>query len=99
MTTISQPKLSSLKVIVPPIAEQDRIVNYIEKTYEKFVQAVDRAENEIQFLQEYRTALISEVVTGKIDVRENFQYKEVEETFLLAAEKQFEYMKNHVEKG
>ena len=30
-----------------------------------------KAEKQIQFLQEYPTALISEAVTGKIDVREN----------------------------
>ena len=32
--------------------------------------SINKAEKQIELLQEYRTALISEAVTGKIDVRE-----------------------------
>jgi type I restriction enzyme S subunit len=32
-------------------------------------QAIDSAQREIDFLQEYRTRLISDVVTGKLEVR------------------------------
>lgn len=57
-------------VILPSVKEQIQIVNFVESQSTKIDRAVSRIEKEITLLQEYRTALISEVVTGKIDVRE-----------------------------
>jgi len=55
-------------VSIPPLEEQQQIVEYIESETKRIDDKITRAEKEIELLQEYRTALISEVVTGKIKV-------------------------------
>lgn len=52
----------------PLIKEQIEIVNYLETETQRIDNAVFKIEKEIELLQEYKTALISEVVTGKIKV-------------------------------
>jgi len=69
-TNISQNALKSIKLPLPPIIEQKRIVQHIKKETTRIDTIISKTEKEIQLVQEYRTALISEVVTGKIDVRE-----------------------------
>ncbi len=54
---------------VPPIHEQGEIANAISSGAEHADQVSDRILNSIKKLKEYRTALISAAVTGKIDVR------------------------------
>ena len=56
--------------LCPPSAEQTDIVDYIEKATTNIEAAIDRARRQIELLREYRTRLISDVVTGKLDVRE-----------------------------
>ena len=68
MTTITQPKLASLEVVIPPIAEQQVIATYIEKETAKIDALISRIREGIEKLKEYSTALISAAVTGKIDV-------------------------------
>lgn len=53
----------------PPLAEQLEIVERCEATTRNLVGAIDSAEREVALLKEYRTRLISDVVTGKLDVR------------------------------
>jgi type I restriction enzyme, S subunit len=68
-TTIKNLSLYTLrntKMLVPPAEEQDAIVCYIDIETQKIDHTVSNIEKEIELLQEYRTALISEVVTGKI---------------------------------
>lgn len=60
----------SLKVPLPSLQEQQAIVQHIEAETTKLDQAIDRAQAEISLLREYRTRLIADVVTGKLDVRE-----------------------------
>ena len=72
----AQPKLTSdnlmnIEIVVPPIQEQQSIVNHIESEYSKIDFKKARTEELIELLTEYRTALISEVVTGKIKVIED----------------------------
>lgn len=55
---------------VPPIQEQREIVDYIEKETEKIDLLKKELEKQIEYLREYRTRLISDVVTGQIDVRD-----------------------------
>ncbi|MER3384080.1 restriction endonuclease subunit S [Pectobacterium aroidearum] len=55
---------------VPPISEQDDIANFVQKMLNKFDDLTLKALNQIDLLQERRTALISAAVTGKIDVRD-----------------------------
>jgi type I restriction enzyme S subunit len=54
----------------PPLEEQKRIFIHIDEQTKRVDGLVRDAEHAIQLLQEYRTALISAVVTGKIDVRD-----------------------------
>lgn len=54
---------------VPPLLEQDEIMNSISAKTHNQNTAISRLEREIALLREYRTRLISDVVTGKLDVR------------------------------
>lgn len=55
---------------VPPIEEQREIVKYIEQETEIIDLLKREVEKQIDLLKEYRTRLISDVVTGQIDVRD-----------------------------
>lgn len=70
MPKISQRHIKSWRVLVPPIEEQRKIVAAIENVTRRIFEAVNRTQKEIGLLREYRTRLISDVVTGKLDVRE-----------------------------
>ena len=54
----------------PPLPEQVAIVEYLDRTTAEIDIAVARAERQIELLNEYRTRLIADVVTGKLDVRD-----------------------------
>ncbi|TVP60850.1 MAG: restriction endonuclease subunit S [Nodularia sp. (in: Bacteria)] len=64
------PDFYNIYSLFPPFDEQNKIVQYIKN--ESFIvnQAIATIEKEIELIKEYRTTLISEAVTGKIDVRE-----------------------------
>lgn len=62
--------LKRIEILVPPFAEQTRIVYHLERATSGVVSADQRAHREIELLREYRTRLIADVVTGKLDVRE-----------------------------
>ena len=65
--------LSSLKdfrFAVPPKAEASRIARRIDDETSAMDRRVQQLEGEIRLLQEYRTSLVANVVTGKLDVRE-----------------------------
>ena len=68
---ISQELIKSFRVPVPPISEQQSIVQHIETECSKIDFKKARTEELIELLTEYRTALISEAVTGKIKVTED----------------------------
>ncbi|OGU12192.1 MAG: hypothetical protein A2X61_08425 [Ignavibacteria bacterium GWB2_35_12] len=70
VTRFGLPLDSITDVIVPlPLkAEQKQIVNHIENETQKIDSTITKIEKEIELMQEYRTALISEVVTGKVKV-------------------------------
>ncbi|MBK8752911.1 MAG: hypothetical protein IPL99_15315 [Candidatus Competibacteraceae bacterium] len=74
-TGISVPHLSpeqikGFKVILPSYSEQKGIIEYIENETATLNTAISRLEREITLLREYRTCLVADVVTGKLDVRE-----------------------------
>ncbi|MDP8265669.1 MAG: restriction endonuclease subunit S [Candidatus Aceula meridiana] len=54
---------------VPPKKEQLAIVKHINQFLSKNYLAIEKLEQEIKLIQEYCTRLISDVVTGKVDVR------------------------------
>lgn len=62
--------LKRIELVVPTVDEQAEIVAYLENATRDIVAAADRTHREITFLREYRTRLIADVVTGKLDVRE-----------------------------
>jgi type I restriction enzyme S subunit len=62
--------IKHFKVAVPPGDEQQRIVSFIGLEIAKADAALLRANRDIELLNEYRTRLIADVVTGKLDVRE-----------------------------
>ena len=66
--SLSQELLKRLPVIIPPFEEQILISNHIETETAKLNKAISTIEKEIALVQEYKTALIAEAVTGKIDV-------------------------------
>jgi Restriction endonuclease S subunits len=70
-TTFKELSTDSLKnflLNVPPIEEQKEIVEFIESKTNEIDSTIAKIEKEIELVKEYRTALISEVVTGKIKV-------------------------------
>lgn len=62
-------KLKEVFTIFPGFDEQTAIVDYLDRKTDQMDDVISKTHHEIELLQEYRTALISEAVTGKIDVR------------------------------
>jgi type I restriction enzyme S subunit len=63
-------KLRAHRFPFPPLAEQRLLVSLLDSELKKLDQAIAMAHCEITLLLEYRTRLIADVVTGKLDVRE-----------------------------
>ena len=59
-----------LRLLCPPLEEQRIIVDVVNKESADTRRAIDLAHSELSLLREYRTRLIADVVTGKLDVRE-----------------------------
>ena len=53
----------------PPEHEQDLIIEHLERATHEIDSVIDRARRQIELVEEYRTRLIADAVTGKIDVR------------------------------
>ena len=66
---LSPDALKSIPFVEPPIVEQRAIVSYITEISEKIDSYITKLKEEINYLQEYKQRLISDVVTGKVDVR------------------------------
>ncbi|EGQ7952840.1 restriction endonuclease subunit S [Vibrio vulnificus] len=69
MAKVSQGHIKAWLTVLPPINEQNDIVDYLKGVDKKFALLICQTERAIQLMQERRTALISAAVTGKIDVR------------------------------
>ncbi len=67
---IKSSKLNQLKIIFPVYGDQLKIDSFLDYKTAQIGAQIENITKTIDCLQEYRTALISEVVTGKIDVRE-----------------------------
>jgi type I restriction enzyme, S subunit len=61
---------ASRRICFPSLKQQVAINRYLSSTIEPIRAATNRAQREIDLLREYRTRLIADVVTGKLDVRE-----------------------------
>ena len=53
-----------------PLPEQEAIAEYLDKETANIDTTLNNTRREIELLQEYRTVLIADVVSGKVDVRE-----------------------------
>jgi len=62
--------VNRLPLAFPPIGEQECILSALSKETLPLTTAISRLEREIGLLREYRTRLVADVVTGKLDVRE-----------------------------
>ena len=59
----------SIPLVCPSREEQDSIVGYLDRVTAEINASIDRALRQIELMQEYRTRLTADVVTGKLDVR------------------------------
>lgn len=70
---ISEGKLSCFYICCPPSDEQAAIVEHLDRATEEIDATIDRARRQVELMTEYRSRLIADVVTGKVDVREAAQ--------------------------
>ena len=63
-------RIGAMGMPCPPLGEQGNIAKHAEQETAAFDTAISRREREIELLREYRTRLVADVVTGKLDVRE-----------------------------
>lgn len=66
---IKASKLPQLIIAIPPEPEQERIARAVDIECASLDEAHVRTEREIALMQEYRTRLTADIVTGKLDVR------------------------------
>ncbi len=67
-----------IPLICPPYEDQRAIIEYIESETRHLDETIARTQRELELLREYRTRLIADVVTGKLDVR-GVELEEVED--------------------
>ena len=66
---IKASKLCLLKLNLPPLEEQEQIVDFLDRKTKQVDELINVEQRKIELLKEYRQSLIFEAVTGKIDVR------------------------------
>ena len=65
---LTREKLKEIKIVCPPKNEQEQIVTYLDKKSSSMDETIQKIQPQIEKLKEYRQALISNVVTGKVRV-------------------------------
>ena len=63
--------INNMKVPIPPQGEQQRILAYLNGTTSQTDIIIEQARRQIELMEEYRTRLIADVVTGKLDVSDH----------------------------
>lgn len=63
-------KAGDIVVALPPTTEQEKIANYLDEKSATIDRLIAKLTDEINLLLEYRTRIISDAVTGKIDLRD-----------------------------
>jgi len=66
---VSTGQVGNLKIVLPSINEQRQVVEFIEDKTADINTAINRAEREIELIEEYHTTLICDAVFGRLDVR------------------------------
>jgi type I restriction enzyme S subunit len=67
---LSLADVKDVTLYVPPLDEQKRIVEHIDAQTADIDAAIERTERQLALMQQYRTSLVTEVVTGAVDVRD-----------------------------
>ena len=67
---LSREKLREVPLYIPLLEEQERIVTSVLRQEQNINKVIKKIKSQITKLQEYRQALITAAVTGKIDIRE-----------------------------
>lgn len=67
--SVRMPFLKTMVFAVPPKGEQVIIIEKIKAQSAKYQQLIEQTENSIQLLKQFRTSLITEVVTGQLDIK------------------------------
>ena len=67
---LTQDRLMSIAIALPSREEQDKVVSFLARETRHLRLGISLAEREINLLREYRTRLVADVVTGKVDVRD-----------------------------
>jgi type I restriction enzyme S subunit len=70
MTRFTIEIIRKFMLITPPLPEQRSIASFLDRSTARLDSLISKVDTAILKLKEYRTALISAAVTGKIDVRE-----------------------------
>lgn len=69
MPKVNRETLNDLRLPIPPYVEQEKIAEFVVRETAEIDAMIAKVETATERLQEYRTALITAAVTGKIDVR------------------------------
>lgn len=79
---LTKDRLMGIVIAVPALEEQKRIMESVNEETSSLRSALDRAQRGLSLLRQYRTRLVADVVTGKLDVRQasNQLPEEIEET-------------------
>ena len=68
-SNLNPTRYGRIQVAIPPVSEQRQIVDYLQGATADLERTTAVTELQINLIQEYRTRLIADVVTGKVDVR------------------------------
>lgn len=97
--------LKGVVFVTPPIGEQREILNFIKNEEETINRTIHTIDKELNLTEQYKTALIAEAVTGKIDVTdfempettEEESYEDLEEELSIAAEDEAKYQTEEID--
>lgn len=67
----------NVEILLPPRSEQERIVEAVAGRTSQLQESIQQISKEVDRVHEYRTRLIADIVTGKLDVREAPQSLEI----------------------
>jgi type I restriction enzyme S subunit len=70
MPRVDPTQLNNIKIAWPPYPAQTVIVNFLDKATTKIDKTIQKIEQKINLLEEYKKSLIHHTVTGGIDIRE-----------------------------
>lgn len=81
MLNINPSIVGRMLLPVPPLIEQHAIAAYLDRETARLDRMMEKVAAAIERLQEYRTALITAAVTGRIDVRNVVASEETNQVF------------------